>query len=82
MEDILAELPSPYAASPGQQLDLLRDLPEPERDILEYLDGDPVVVDQIAEDMNRDISELLSVLLHLEMKGLVMQTAGKRFARA
>ena len=82
VEDILAELPSPYAAPPGQQLDLLRDLPGPERDILEYMDGDPVVVDQIAEDLNRDISELLSVLLHLEMKGLVIQTAGKRFSRA
>ena len=46
------------------------------------MDGDQVGVDQIAEDLKRDISELLSVLLHLEMKGLVIQTAGKRFSRA
>ncbi len=82
VEDILSELPSPYAAPPGQQLDFLRDLPEPERDILEYLDGEPVVVDRIAEGLHLDISELLSVLLHLEMKGLVIQSAGKQFARA
>jgi len=41
-----------------------------------------VLVDRIAEDLHRNISELLGLLLHLEMKGLVIQSAGKRFARA
>lgn len=82
VEDILAELPAPYSATPGQQLDFLGDLPQPEREILEYLDGDPVIVDKIAEDLNRDISDMLVTLTYLEMKGLVRQAAGKRYARA
>ena len=84
VEDVLSELVPPYSARPGQQVDLLReeDLTDTERDILGYLVGEPVVVDRIAEDLHRDISELLGVLLHLEMKGLVVQSAGKRFARA
>ncbi len=82
VEDILSELGAPYSAAPGDQLDLIRDLPEPERGILEYLSREPVPVDQIAEDLNRDISELLAILLFMEMNGLVIQTAGKRFSRA
>ncbi|MFB0517393.1 MAG: DNA-processing protein DprA [Candidatus Neomarinimicrobiota bacterium] len=84
VEDILSELIPPYSAQPGQQVDLLRevDLTDPEREVLDYLQREPVLVDKIAEELHRDISELLGVLLHLEMKGLVVQSAGKRFARA
>lgn len=82
VEDILTELSPPYSAAPGDQLDLLRDLPEPERGILEYLSREPIPVDRIAEDLNHSISELLTILLFMEMKGLVYQTAGKRFYRA
>lgn len=84
VEDVLSELIPPYSARPGQQIDLLRevDLTDTEREIMEYLTGEPVLVDRIAEDLQRNISELLGVLLHLEMKGLVIQSAGKRFARA
>ncbi len=84
VEDILSELSPPYSARPDQQINLLRDvdLNDAEREILEYLASEPVLVDRIAEDLQWDISELLSVLLHLEMKGLVIQSAGKQFARA
>ena len=83
VEDILAELQLPYSAQPGQQIDLLResDLTGPERKIVDYLQREPVLVDQIAEDLQLDVSQLLGVLLQLEMKGLVVQSAGKRFAR-
>jgi len=82
VEDILTELSPPYSAAPGDQLDLLRDLPEPERGIWGYLSREPIPVDRIAEDLNHNISELLTILLFMEMKGLVYQTAGKRFYRA
>jgi len=84
VEDILSELIPPYSAEPGRQIDLLRevDLTDTEREIMDYLRREPVLVDQIAEDLHRNISELLGVLLHLEMKGVVIQSAGKRFARA
>jgi DNA processing protein len=84
VEDILSELTPPYAAQPGEQIDLLRraDLTDTERTILDFLGSEPVLVDQIAEELHRDISELLGVLLQLEMKGLVLQSAGKRFRRA
>lgn len=84
VEDILSELTPPYAAQPGEQIDLLRraDLTDIERTILDFLGSEPILVDQIAEELHRDISELLGVLLQLEMKGLVIQSAGKRFSRA
>ena len=82
VEDILSELQQPYSAGPGDQLDILRDLPDPERQIVEYLDGDPVQVDQIAEDLGQNISELLSLLVTMELRGIVVQSAGKRFSRA
>ena len=50
--------------------------------LIDYLADEQVLVDRIAEDLQRDISELLGILLHLEMKGLVIQSAGKQFARA
>ncbi len=83
VEDILSELKPPYSAQPGQQFDLLReaDLAGPEREIVDYLQREPVPVDRMAEDLRLDVSELLGLLLHLEMKGLVVQTAGKQFAR-
>ncbi|UCH63483.1 MAG: DNA-processing protein DprA [Fidelibacterota bacterium] len=84
VEDVLSELTPPYSVRPGQQMEILRevDLTDTEREIMEYLTGEPVLVDRIAEDLKRDVSELLGVLLHLEMKGLVIQSAGKQFARA
>ena len=82
VEDILSELGAPYSAAPCDQLDLIRDLPEPERGILEYLSREPVPVDQIAQELDRDIAELLTILLFMEMNGLVIQTAGKQFSRA
>ncbi len=83
VEDILAELTPPYSARPGEQIDLLREtqLSGPERTIVDYLQHEPVLVDRIAEELHLDVSELLGMLLHLEMKGLVVQSAGKRFAR-
>lgn len=83
VEDILAELSPPYALHSGQQMDMLSapQLTQSERDILDYLKDEPVQVDDIAEALHSEVSELLSLLLQLEMKGLVNQTAGKRFGR-
>lgn len=81
VEDLLEELSPPYSAPPGHQIELLRDLSEPERGIMEYLTKEPVQVDFMAEELDQNIAELLSVLLHLEMRGLVMQYAGKQFSR-
>ena len=82
IEDILSELRQPYSAGPGEQLDMIRYVPEPERRLLDYLGPEPVLVDTIAEDMDWNISELLSLLVTMELRGLVMQSAGKRYARA
>jgi DNA processing protein len=83
VEDILAELSPPYALHSGQQMDILSapQLTQSERDILDFLKEEPVQVDRIAEELHAEVSELLSLLLQLEMKGLVKQAAGKRFGR-
>ncbi|MFC1480752.1 DNA-processing protein DprA [Candidatus Neomarinimicrobiota bacterium] len=82
IEDILAELSPPFAAVPGEQIDLLQGLSDAERGVMEYLDRRPVPIDKIAEDLQWNISDLLGTLLILEMQGLVSQTAGKQFARS
>ncbi|MCH7573565.1 MAG: DNA-protecting protein DprA [Candidatus Marinimicrobia bacterium] len=81
VEDIFNELQPPYSAGPGEQIEIIRDLPEPEQKVLGYLSGEPVIVDKIAEDLSWNISELLSLLMTMELQGLVVQSAGKRYSK-
>ena len=51
-----------------------------ERAVLDVLSGDGSFVDEIAAAARMSISEALSSLTMLELKGLVRQLSGKRFA--
>ncbi|MCH8328192.1 MAG: DNA-protecting protein DprA [Candidatus Marinimicrobia bacterium] len=81
IEDIFSELQPPYSAGPGEQIEIIRDLPPPEQKVLGYLSREPVIVDKIAEDLSWNISELLSLLMTMELQGLVVQSAGKRYSK-
>lgn len=53
-----------------------------EKEIFEMLSEEPVHIDFIAEQVRRSIQDVLSVLLTLELLGIVKQFSGKMFARS
>jgi DNA processing protein len=98
VEDILVELRIPAAAhaapasETGREAPREPDTPPPppsapgltalEADILASLSSEGAFVDEIALTCRRAVSETLSALTILELKGLVRQHSGKRFSRA
>ncbi len=52
-----------------------------EQSVLELLCDDPVHVDQLVLKTSMDITEILGILLNLELKGLVRQIPGKYFVK-
>ncbi len=57
-------------------------LPEAEQAIYDRLSDQPQLVDSLSVSVNRPVQEVLSLLLSLEMAGLVRQLPGKQFLRA
>ena len=72
--DTADQPPPPPLSAPG--------LTELETDILASLSSEGAFVDEIALTCRRAVSETLSALTILELKGLVRQHSGKRFSRA
>ena len=64
------------------QKKLLVKLSETEQKIMENLGPDPVHIDQLANQMEMEITLLLQQLLSLELKNAVHQVGGKQFVRA
>ncbi len=52
-----------------------------EKPVLEHLSGEPKHVDEICESLGIPVATLLSLLMQLELKGLVRQLPGKLFVR-
>jgi len=52
-----------------------------ERLIVELLTDEPQRIDQIAEKIKKKIADLFSILLNLELKGVVKQVAGQQYVR-
>ncbi len=63
-----------------KQTQLKLDITKPERRILDILETN-MHIDDIADQLNLNISEALSTLLSLEIKGIVRQFPGKIFAK-
>lgn len=86
-EDVVEEFPSPLrerflrpAAGEKKEMPVLR--PE-ERLIYERLKTDGLThVDELAEEVGLSVSEILALLLELELKGFVRQAPGKYFQRS
>jgi len=55
---------------------------EEEMAVLACLSHVPIHVDQICRTLQREASNVLSLLLSLELKGQVNQEAGNRFSRS
>ncbi len=79
LQDILEELPGysgPHAEKP---LSLL--LTEEEEQLYAFLSAEPIHIDDLATRSGFSAGRTLAVLLELELRGLVLQLAGKQFVR-
>ncbi len=57
------------------------DLGEKEKRVYDRLGGEPVHIDKLLKELDMDVTELLGILLNLELKGLVQQIPGKYFVK-
>lgn len=85
--DVVAPPRRPAAPTDGSPTDRVATTPSPaanvtplERAVLDVLSNDGSFVDEIAAAARMSVSEALSSLTMLELKGLVRQLSGKRFA--
>ncbi len=56
-------------------------LNEEEKRLLNTLSDTPQRVDQLSETIKKEVSELYTLLLNLELKGAVMQVAGQQYVK-
>ena len=80
-EDILEELNLATAVTAKEFKKQLPELAEQEKAIYQVLSAEPIHIDKLAQESNLSISETLTGLLNLELKGLVRQRSGKLFVR-
>jgi len=84
-EDVAEELPSPLREALLSQKEQKKELPAlkpEEKKVFELIKDDSVThIDELVEETEFSVSELLSILLNLELKGLISQRPGKYFQR-
>jgi DNA processing protein len=85
-EDVAEELPSPLRERLlGQRTGETQPLPlmtEQEAEIYRLLKADELThIDELLDTITCSVSELLALLLNLEIKGLILQSPGKYFQR-
>jgi DNA processing protein len=86
VQDILDELPFKTTAS-RHHGNISKDcqsaqVSPTEKRVLAELGGSPIHIDHLIQQLSMTAADVSSLLLHLELKGLVTQSPGKRFARA
>jgi DNA processing protein len=64
----------------AKQFTAMPDLTDTERQIVELLSDGPIQLDHLSRLTERPVSDLMSFLLALELKGVVQELSGKRFA--
>ena len=86
VEDILEELKmttrDAKSSSPADKKEDLSHLSDKERNLYLLISDEPDHIDKIASGASTSVSDALSTLLSLELKGLVRQLSGKMFVRA
>jgi len=84
-EDVAEELPSPLKEKLLSQKEEKKSLPAlkpEEKNVLDCLREDSQThIDELVEKTEFSVSELLAILLNLELKGLISQSPGKYFQR-
>jgi len=77
VDDILRELGVAKRAEERAKVEVAVD----EKPVMEFLTAEPMHVDEICEGLGIPMAGLLSVLMQLEIKGLVRQLPGKYFVK-
>ena len=79
----ILEILTPRLHTPARpvQRELKLEMTEPEMAVYSVLSGDPKYVDDIVAQTELDPSTVLTILLGLELKGVVTQLSGKQFTR-
>jgi DNA processing protein len=80
-EDIIQELESQIGAVDSSEPQKEIVLAGFENTLYSMLSGEPVHIDNLARQSKRTTSEVLSVLLTLELMGVIKQLSGKMFVR-
>lgn len=86
VEDILEELKLPLSAYVGAGLEPTPakhtiNLSQTEKPVYEQLSDEPQHIDDLVEQCRIPVSQLMAVLLNLELKGIIKQLPGKLFLR-
>jgi DNA processing protein len=86
-EDVVEELPSPLRerllTPKAEEKRTVPAMSPEERNIFDRLSADALVhIDELVEAADASVSEMLGLLLSLELKGLVRQVPGKYFQRS
>jgi DNA processing protein len=86
-EDVVEELPSPlrerFLSRRTEEKKKMPALSPEEKKVFDRLSVEtPVHIDELIEAADASVSEMLGVLLNLELKGLVRQAPGKFFQRS
>lgn len=85
-EDVAEELPPPLKEKLFSQIEeekkTLPSMEPREKKVFDCLRQDSLIyIDELVEETGFSISELLAILLNLELKGLIVQSPGKYFQR-
>lgn len=80
VKDLFEELPRLSGKVAAKQFAAMPDLTEGERQMVDLLSDGPMQLDHMSRLTELPVSELMSFLLALELKGVVQELSGKRFA--
>lgn len=80
--DVVEEFQTGFRGTPIPATPLAEDLSDEERAVLEALSGEAAHIDAIAAATGLPVGRALSLLLSLELAGLVRQLPGKQFTKA
>ena len=80
LDDIFEELPRLKGEVMAKKFRQMPDMTETERNIVSLFSDGSLQIDQIARDVQIPVPELMGFLLALEMKGVIRELSGKRFA--
>lgn len=78
-DDIIEELAPMLKGFIKRKQDRVIDLTEEEKKVCDILAGEPRYIDIISRELAMPSAKALTILLNLELKGVVMQAEGKRF---
>ncbi len=79
VEDIFEEMPQLKGEIKVKRFKKLPDLTDAERKIIELFSEGPLQIDQLSRDTRLPISDIMELVLAMELKGVLRELPGKRF---